>query len=155
MRKETSADRRQFLQAAVTVLGAGLCVPALLNWLSGCVSETKQPTEPSGTVELDLSTVPKLQQVGGADKKSFEPYNNGRDVLIIRLGQTEFVAFSVVCTHMGCDVDHPAGDVIPCPCHGAQFAVRDGRVLRGPAERPLRRFPCEYDAARNVLRITF
>ncbi|MCS7177503.1 MAG: Rieske 2Fe-2S domain-containing protein [Candidatus Kapabacteria bacterium] len=155
MCRETSADRRQFLQVTAAVLGTGLCLPALLNWLSGCVSETKQATEPSGTVELDLSSVPELQQVGGAVKKPFEPYNNGRNVLIIRLGQMEFVAFSVACPHANCDVGYPTGDVIPCPCHGAQFAVRDGRVLRGPAERPLRRFPCEYDAARNVLRITF
>ncbi|MCS6966629.1 MAG: Rieske (2Fe-2S) protein [Candidatus Kapabacteria bacterium] len=155
MCKEISPERRQFLWKAAVTLGAGVCLPVVLSWLPGCSSETKQPTEPSGTVELDLSAVPELQQVGGAAKRRFAPYNNEREVLIIRLGQTEFVAFSVVCTHMGCDVNYPTGDVIPCPCHGARFAVRDGRVLQGPAERPLRRFPCQYDAARNVLLITF
>lgn len=39
------------------------------------------------------------------------------------------------CTHRGCllsegDLD---GNVITCPCHGSQFDIRDGTLLRGPA----------------------
>ena len=44
------------------------------------------------------------------------------------------------CTHMGCslgsgDLD---GTTVTCPCHGSQFDVRTGAVLRGPAQRPVR-----------------
>lgn len=142
--------RREFLKAALCV-GAGLCFPALL---ASCSSETK-PTEPGGTVELDLATVPELQQVGGAVKKTFAPHNGGRPVLIIRLGQSEFVVFSTVCTHQGCEVELPQGGAIPCLCHGSRFAAADGHVLQGPASRALPRFASRYDAARNVLLITF
>lgn len=44
-------------------------------------------------------------------------------------------AMSAVCTHLGCTV----GSVewgYQCPCHGSRFD-KSGRVLRGPAPRPL------------------
>lgn len=58
-----------------------------------------------------------------------------------RVNDSEFVAFSVVCTHLGCAVrwlDEP--DFFICPCHGAVFD-RDGQVAAGPARRPLVRHP--------------
>ena len=30
-----------------------------------------------------------------------------------------------------------AEGTISCPCHGSQFAVADGAVVRGPAQKPL------------------
>lgn len=147
-------QRREFLQKASLLLGAGLCLPAVLQLLQGCSSETK-PTEPGGSVELDLSTVPELQQPGGAVKRTFGTHNGGRPVLIIRLDESTFVVFSTTCTHQGCEVELPQGDFIPCTCHGARFARTDGRVLQGPAQRPLPRFSSSYDPTRNVLTITF
>ncbi|MGH2489316.1 MAG: Rieske (2Fe-2S) protein [Candidatus Limnocylindria bacterium] len=52
----------------------------------------------------------------------------------------KFYAFDDTCTHMGCSL--AAGDLdgttVTCACHGSQFDVRSGAVLRGPAERPVR-----------------
>lgn len=44
-------------------------------------------------------------------------------------------ALSLVCTHLGCTVT-VAADQLSCPCHGSRFDRR-GRVLKGPADRPL------------------
>ena len=45
-------------------------------------------------------------------------------------------AMSLVCTHLGCVVgESPAGFL--CPCHGSRFDT-DGKVVAGPAPRPLR-----------------
>ncbi|MEU9859742.1 FAD-dependent oxidoreductase [Streptomyces sp. NPDC047971] len=43
------------------------------------------------------------------------------------------------CTHMGCELGFDElEDVWECPCHGSRFAAADGRVLQGPATRPLK-----------------
>jgi len=48
-------------------------------------------------------------------------------------------AFDDTCTHRGCslaegDLD---GTTVTCPCHGSQFDVTSGAVLRGPAQKPV------------------
>jgi cytochrome b6-f complex iron-sulfur subunit len=56
----------------------------------------------------------------------------------------EVYALDLVCTHLGCTVAvTPAGLV--CPCHGSRFDRR-GKVLEGPAGRPLRRYEVEIGA---------
>jgi len=66
----------------------------------------------------------------------------GRPCLLIRVGASAgpdgFVAFSQSCTHLGCPVVyHPEPGELRCPCHRGDFSAADGRVLRGPARRPL------------------
>jgi Rieske Fe-S protein len=46
-------------------------------------------------------------------------------------------AVSATCTHQGCTVAAPHDGIVSCPCHGSQFDAVTGRVLRGPATRPL------------------
>lgn len=49
-------------------------------------------------------------------------------------------AFDDTCTHMGCSLADGKleGTTVTCPCHGSQFDVTSGIVLRGPAQRPVR-----------------
>lgn len=50
-----------------------------------------------------------------------------------------FELFSATCTHQGCQVGQVAGGKIHCPCHGSEFSIKDGSVVRGPATSPLTR----------------
>jgi nitrite reductase/ring-hydroxylating ferredoxin subunit len=49
-------------------------------------------------------------------------------------------AFDDTCTHTGCSLSNGRlhGTTVTCPCHGSQFDVTSGAVLRGPATRPVR-----------------
>jgi len=51
-------------------------------------------------------------------------------------------AFDDTCTHMGCSLANGRldGTVVTCACHGSQFDVTSGAVLRGPAQRPVGSF---------------
>lgn len=54
---------------------------------------------------------------------------------------TDFVAFSVNCTHLGCPVRWlPDADLFMCPCHGGVY-YKDGQVAGGPPPHALRRYP--------------
>jgi 3-phenylpropionate/trans-cinnamate dioxygenase ferredoxin component len=49
-------------------------------------------------------------------------------------------AFDDTCTHRGCSLAKGKlhGTTVTCPCHGSEFDVTSGAVLRGPAARPVR-----------------
>jgi 3-phenylpropionate/trans-cinnamate dioxygenase ferredoxin subunit len=49
-------------------------------------------------------------------------------------------AFDDTCTHTGCSLarGHLNATTVTCACHGSQFDVTSGAVLRGPAARPVR-----------------
>jgi cytochrome b6-f complex iron-sulfur subunit len=49
------------------------------------------------------------------------------------------VALDDRCTHLGCRYKwNPERRIFECPCHGSEFDIQ-GRVIRGPASRPLPR----------------
>jgi Rieske Fe-S protein len=48
-----------------------------------------------------------------------------------------YKCFSAKCTHQGCTVASVSRGAINCPCHGSKFSATTGRVLNGPAKRPL------------------
>ncbi|HEY5516269.1 MAG TPA: Rieske 2Fe-2S domain-containing protein [Pengzhenrongella sp.] len=59
------------------------------------------------------------------------------------------VAYSKVCTHVGCPVAlyEQQTHHLLCPCHQSTFDVADGaKVIFGPAKRPLPQLPIEVDA---------
>lgn len=81
----------------------------------------------NGDVSVPVADVP----VGGgkilkADK-----------VVVTQPAAGQFKAFSAVCTHQGCIVSKIDDDGIYCACHGSRFAIADGAVQNGPAEKPL------------------
>jgi menaquinol-cytochrome c reductase iron-sulfur subunit len=56
-----------------------------------------------------------------------------------RESDTDFVAFSIYCTHTGCPVRWLEGaQLFFCPCHGGAF-TREGAVSAGPPPRSLER----------------
>lgn len=57
-----------------------------------------------------------------------------------REGETDFIAFAVNCTHLGCPVRWlPNAGLFMCPCHGGVY-YKDGTVAAGPPPRPLVRY---------------
>lgn len=69
-----------------------------------------------------------------------------RRVAVANVGGKLF-GFDDVCTHRGCSLAEGTldGTVVTCPCHGSQFDVTSGAVVRGPATEPVQ--TVELDAA--------
>ena len=68
-----------------------------------------------------------------------------QSVWIIRHSDTELSVFSPVCTHLGCYFAwNQSSERFECPCHGSIFSA-DGKVLGGPAPRPLDTLPYKVD----------
>jgi nitrite reductase/ring-hydroxylating ferredoxin subunit len=70
----------------------------------------------------------------------------GARIAVANVGGT-LHAFGDTCTHLQCslargDLD---GTVVTCPCHGSQFDVTNGEVLRGPAQEPVRSYAARVE----------
>jgi Rieske Fe-S protein len=60
-----------------------------------------------------------------------------RKVVVTQPTAGDYKAFSAVCTHMGCLVNQISDGTIDCPCHGSEYSIATGAVVRGPAPLPL------------------
>jgi arsenite oxidase small subunit len=60
---------------------------------------------------------------------------------------SDIVAYSTLCTHMGCPVAYDAGTrSFKCPCHFSMFdAEKDGQMICGQATENLPRIVLKYD----------
>ena len=59
---------------------------------------------------------------------------------VVRSGDS-VMALDLTCPHLGCTVT-ATSQGFACPCHGSRFQS-DGKLLEGPATRPLRRLEIE------------
>jgi 3-phenylpropionate/trans-cinnamate dioxygenase ferredoxin subunit len=59
----------------------------------------------------------------------------------------DICAFTDDCTHIGGPLNEGEldGEVLTCPWHGAQFNVRTGKVLRGPARQDIQTYAVRID----------
>lgn len=64
-------------------------------------------------------------------------------IAVMRTGNDVY-ALSLICSHLGCTVSVTERG-LSCPCHGSEFD-RQGRVLKGPADRALQRLVVEERA---------
>jgi Rieske Fe-S protein len=127
------SDRRRFL--------AG-CAGAVLLVLPGCAALTSVSAPVAGgRLRLVPRNHPGLDGPGGF--LQVQPEGWDLPLYVLRDEAGELIALSPICTHLGCVVG-VQGTALVCPCHGSTYA-RSGAVVRGPAERALRRFPAEVE----------
>jgi Rieske Fe-S protein len=134
--EEPRLGRRRFL---------GVCACALAGTAltSACASLALRRAVPvNGKLMLPLLQYPELTEAGGT--LAVAPDGHDAPVFVFVVGEQQYVALSPICTHLGCTVEIQ-GDRLVCPCHGSTYD-REGRVLRGPAERALHRYPVALSA---------
>jgi cytochrome b6-f complex iron-sulfur subunit len=117
-----SMRRREFIALGVGAISIGGCAGA----------RYVVPRVADGRLLLPLAA---LDQTGQA---FLQAPGMQRPVYVRRLASGEISAVLASCTHQGCQPE-PVADRLACPCHGSEFGF-DGRVLQGPAERPLTRY---------------
>jgi cytochrome b6-f complex iron-sulfur subunit len=58
--------------------------------------------------------------------------------MLIHGADDSWVAFSAVCTHLGCTVQfEPQMNRIHCACHGGVYDTHTGKNVSGPPPKPL------------------
>jgi cytochrome b6-f complex iron-sulfur subunit len=123
--------RRQFLLTALGasgVLFAGFTAYPVFRYLS----------PRSATGEREWVAIPRAR-VGEGQAYFFQ--FRGHPAVVLQRSPGVFVAFSAICTHLGCIIKWlPDKGEFLCPCHAGRYAG-DGRVLGGPPPKPLQTIP--------------
>lgn len=71
-----------------------------------------------------------------------------KSVWAVRQPDGAVTAYSPLCTHLGCGYHWDTGaHEFKCPCHGSIFDIT-GKVIGGPAPRPLDRLPVKVESGR-------
>ena len=131
---EEEVTRREF--ARYLVAGAGVMAAGNVGLAAWTHLRKINTGEPTAIVALDDV------EIGATFLFS---YPEPRDpAILLRLSDTEVVAFSQKCTHLGCVVYYEAEESRwHCPCHEGNFDALTGAVLSGPPTRPLGRIDVE------------
>jgi nitrite reductase/ring-hydroxylating ferredoxin subunit len=128
-------ERRDFMKFMVLISGAfamGQLWIAAESWLR---------RHRSGVSARRIASVGDLA-VGAS--LAFSYPNPTDPCLLVRISDSEFVAFSQKCTHLSCAVIPRAADnQFFCPCHEGRFDLRTGVPIAGPPRRPLTRIVLE------------
>jgi Rieske Fe-S protein len=130
----------------------GVCAGAAALLAGGaCYSLVTHPVPLVGDeVHLALASYPELANPEGAIR--IQPEGLADPIYVLVSSEPGgFTAVSPICTHRGCTVD-VAGAQLRCPCHGSTYD-RAGSVLRGPAQRPLSRYPVRREGGSLVIEV--
>jgi nitrite reductase/ring-hydroxylating ferredoxin subunit len=89
---------------------------------------------------MTLVKLCKIVAVSTGELKQFRV--QGVEILVINVNN-QFSCLDARCTHAGAPLSEGevSGDILICPWHGSQFNIKDGSVLKGPAENPLKVYP--------------
>ncbi|MGA2232171.1 MAG: Rieske 2Fe-2S domain-containing protein [Tepidisphaeraceae bacterium] len=137
-------SRRHFFErlamAAGTAMGALIGLPVIGFVLAPLVRRPPYGWRPVGAVES--FTIGETVKVDFTDPSPL-PWSGitaSTAAWLRRTGDTDFIAFSINCRHLGCPVRWLAGaKLFMCPCHGGVY-YEDGSVAAGPPPEPLARY---------------
>jgi menaquinol-cytochrome c reductase iron-sulfur subunit len=151
----SDTTRRSFYSVFINGLGAiitaVLAVPAAAYLLM-------KPNNEKSAQWVEAADVNQLQ-VGKPEQVAYHrtrvdgwrTVNEKTTAWVVKMDDHNVVAYTPQCTHLGCAYhwDASAGDFL-CPCHTSIFSI-DGKVVSGPAPRPLDRFVTRIDNGKLLI----
>lgn len=110
----------------------GALVASVLYPVARFLSPPRVPEATTNQVDAGTTNDPELAE------KSFKILRFGAEpVILIRVSEGDYRAFSATCTHLDCIVDYrPDRRLIWCWCHNGIYDLT-GKNIGGPPPRPL------------------
>jgi len=150
-----AASRRHFFVGVIYglwgLIAAALSLPALIYLLFP--PKARKPEEwvlvgditrltPNSPVEMTF----RKNRVDG-----WKVTSERSTAWVVKDAADRITAFGPQCTHLGCAYHwDDAKDEFLCPCHNSLFAA-DGRVISGPAPRPLDRYETKVEGTKLMI----
>lgn len=137
-----SPQRRKFMGsvigAATAAYAAGIGY-VIYRYLSTGITDSSQ-----------LDAIKKIKVDGGEAlaANSYKMFKFGsKPSLLIKEASGKLVAYSAVCSHLGCTVSYqPENKRIFCACHGGVYDPETGKNISGPPPEPLKAYKVLVEA---------
>ncbi|MFN3322259.1 MAG: ubiquinol-cytochrome c reductase iron-sulfur subunit [Bryobacteraceae bacterium] len=149
MSLKTGASRRTFFTAVIyglwSLIGAALALPAAVYLLVPPRSRRGEDWVEVGDISQLRDGAPEEVVFRRDRVDGWKTLNEKATAWVVKMPDLQVVAFSPQCTHLGCAYhwDERNHEFL-CPCHTSTFSI-DGKVLTGPAPRPLDRYEVRVD----------
>ena len=155
MVEEQVEQRRGFLVGSITAMmgaiSAALGIPALGYLFVPAREKKAQNCIEAADMSKLMINQPEQVIFNRVRRDGWKVVTEKAAAWVVKTGEQQVVAFSPVCTHLGCAVSWNPGDkTFACPCHTSSFSP-DGKVAAGPAPRPLDRFDVRVDGIKILL----
>jgi len=150
-----TTTRRSFyglmIQALGAVISAAVAAPAAVYLLM----------KPKSSGGENLVEIANLSELSVGEPREIVYYRTRIDgwkrtrekatTWVVKTGESSAVAFNPQCPHLGCiyhwqEEDH----TFECPCHASAFST-EGKVVAGPAPRPLDRFASRVEGGKLLV----
>ncbi len=144
-----SAARRSFLKVLIGIItlfiSLMLGIPFVGSLIVSRFKTGKQVWNRAGDVNSLPVGRPVRLNFFVRTEDAYRHETTVQSIWALKHSDSEVTVYSPICTHLGCYFKWDAGTGhFECPCHGSVFAV-DGKVLGGPAPRPLDTLPVRID----------
>jgi cytochrome b6-f complex iron-sulfur subunit len=122
---------------------------------AGCAPPPENPEQPvplpapvDGLITMNLADFPQLEAEGGLIGRA----PGVADPIAVTFdADKKPLAVVATCTHMACPLRYNRlNATLDCDCHGSTFET-DGKVINGPAVKPLRRLNSEIRGKRLAI----
>lgn len=144
--------RRTFLTRATAfimgLMGLALSIPLVGYVISPAFRRQARDWAEAGSVDELKAGVPRELSYVVTVQDGWLKTTAMKSVWAVRQADGGVTVFSPLCTHLGCGYRWNSDDLtFKCPCHNSIFNI-DGKVIAGPAPRPLDRLPVKMEDGR-------
>ena len=148
----TGASRRQVIATGVVAMagvgGIAACGSSASTTASGSSNAGAAAAPASSAASSGAGALASLSDV--AVGSAISAKDNGKPIIIAQPTAGKVVAFTAICTHMGCTVAPGQGLQLVCPCHGSTYDAATGKNTGGPAPSPLAAVPVKVEGTSIV-----
>lgn len=154
-RVESIPSRRRFYLTIIyglwAIMSAALAGPALIYLLLPPRLRKEQQWVDAGDVSKLEPNVPVEMVFRKNRLDGWKLSSEKQTAWVVKLAGQNVVAYGPQCTHLGCAYhwDERKSEFL-CPCHNSVFSI-DGKVVSGPAPRPLDRYSSKIENGKLLL----
>jgi menaquinol-cytochrome c reductase iron-sulfur subunit len=122
------------------LIGLAVTLPGLAFVLAPVFGKLKREWRPVGELDSFKIGATVLVEFEDPSPEAWAGVTARTGAWLRRVSESEFIAFSINCRHLGCPVRWIAtAQLFMCPCHGGVY-YKDGTVAGGPPPEPLHRY---------------